>query len=235
MDGAKIQITVQDAALDILDGAGLEDENPAPTAGGGGAPPVPVTFEDMVKGVGEGSKMIQLRIIFASIWAQEPDAKIVVFSNEGTTMHKVKAMLKENQILSEVIDGSTAMKKRAQIIENFQTPDSQLKVCLLTAKCGNAGLTLTAAHHLLLMEPSLNVAMEKQAMGRIHRFGQKKPVTIHRLVALGTVEERTLVVTGGNEAGGTQNAGGAQKENLLQVLGIDPAQQGGDAANEEED
>jgi SNF2 family DNA or RNA helicase len=40
------------------------------------------------------------------------------------------------------------------------------------------------------MEPSMNPAQEVQAVGRIYRMGQTKPVTITRLVMRNSVEER---------------------------------------------
>ena len=63
-----------------------------------------------------------------------------------------------------------------------------MNICLLSSRAAAAGLTLTAANHMILVEPATNNDLESQAMGRI---GQDRPVTIHRLAARGTIDERT--------------------------------------------
>lgn len=45
------------------------------------------------------------------------------------------------------------------------------------------------ANHVFILEPLLNAAVEAQAVNRVHRGGQRRPTTIHRLVVLGTIEE----------------------------------------------
>ncbi|EFN57988.1 hypothetical protein CHLNCDRAFT_142147 [Chlorella variabilis] len=65
-----------------------------------------------------------------------------------------------------------------------------LEVFLLTYRAGGAGITLTAGTHIILCEPTLNPSFEKQAIGRSHRMGQTKPLTVTRMLMLGTIEEK---------------------------------------------
>ncbi len=58
---------------------------------------------------------------------------------------------------------------------------------LVTHKAGGAGLTLHAASHVLFCEPTLNPSFEKQAIGRAHRMGQTKPITVTRMLMKGEV------------------------------------------------
>ena len=60
-----------------------------------------------------------------------------------------------------------------------------LQVFLLTYRAGGAGITLTAGTHIILCEPTLNPSFEKQAIGRSHRMGQTKPLTVTRMLMLG--------------------------------------------------
>jgi SNF2 family DNA or RNA helicase len=62
-------------------------------------------------------------------------------------------------------------------------------VFLLSLRAGAAGLTLTAASRVFLLEPSLDPAVEQQAVARVHRIGQKAEVLITRLLVADTVEE----------------------------------------------
>jgi E3 ubiquitin-protein ligase SHPRH len=63
---------------------------------------------------------------------------------------------------------------------------------MLNAASQSSGLTLVAATHVLLVEPSLNPASEQQAIHRVHRIGQTRPTTVHRFYIADTVEEGIL-------------------------------------------
>ena len=63
---------------------------------------------------------------------------------------------------------------------------------LLSLKAGGVGLNLTAATKVYLLDPWFNPAVEEQAMDRVHRIGQERPVFVTRFVVRGTVEEKLL-------------------------------------------
>ena len=63
---------------------------------------------------------------------------------------------------------------------------------LISLKAGGAGLNLTAADYVIHLDPWWNPAVEDQASDRAHRIGQLRPVTIYRLVARDTIEDRIL-------------------------------------------
>lgn len=67
-------------------------------------------------------------------------------------------------------------------------------VLLLSLKAGGVGLNLTAANHLLLLDPSWNPASEWQCFDRIHRLGQTKPVFIYKFVTKDSIEEKMLEI-----------------------------------------
>jgi SNF2 family DNA or RNA helicase len=50
-------------------------------------------------------------------------------------------------------------------------------------------LDITAASRAYIMEPQWNPTVEEQALARVHRMGQKQPVTTIRFVMEGTFEE----------------------------------------------
>mmetsp|Transcript_31854 Transcript_31854/g.83151 ORF Transcript_31854/g.83151 Transcript_31854/m.83151 type:complete len:94 (-) Transcript_31854:305-586(-) len=55
-------------------------------------------------------------------------------------------------------------------------------------------MNLTAASCVILVDPWWNPAVEEQAIDRVYRIGQKKPVTVHRLVVTASIEERMLAI-----------------------------------------
>jgi SNF2 family DNA or RNA helicase len=67
-------------------------------------------------------------------------------------------------------------------------------VFLLSLKAGGVGLNLTAADHVFLLDPWWNPAVEAQAIDRVHRIGQGRPVTAYRLIAQDTVEAKILAL-----------------------------------------
>ncbi len=65
---------------------------------------------------------------------------------------------------------------------------------LISLKAGGTGLNLTAADYVIILDPWWNPAVENQAADRAHRIGQRRPVTIYRLIAKDTVEEQVLAL-----------------------------------------
>eukprot|EP00753_Platysulcus_tardus_P013874 PLAT3885.3.p2 GENE.PLAT3885.3~~PLAT3885.3.p2 ORF type:complete len:121 (+),score=41.82 PLAT3885.3:3-365(+) len=80
---------------------------------------------------------------------------------------------------------------RAKAVTAFRS-DPELRVFLVSIKAGGLGLNLTVASVVFLLDPWWNPAVEDQAINRVHRLGQKRPVRVHRLVVGDTVEERML-------------------------------------------
>lgn len=70
----------------------------------------------------------------------------------------------------------------------------QVCVFLLSLRAGAAGLTLTAASRVFLLEPGLDPAIEQQAVARVHRIGQEREVVITRLLVQGSVEEQVWLL-----------------------------------------
>lgn len=90
------------------------------------------------------------------------------------------------------LDGSTPMDKRKEAIAAFSSPYLRTLVFLLSAQAGGMGLNLVSASSLISMDVSWNPAIDKQALARVWRDGQKKRTTIYRLLSAHTVEEKIL-------------------------------------------
>ncbi len=88
------------------------------------------------------------------------------------------------------IHGGTNRNKREQMIAEFQNPETEPSVFMLSLKAGGVGITLTKANHVFHFDRWWNPAVEDQATDRAFRIGQKKNVFVHKFVAIGTLEER---------------------------------------------
>ena len=75
------------------------------------------------------------------------------------------------------------------MVEEFQTNDSH-KIMIMSLKAGGTGLNLTAATNVIHYDLWWNPAVETQATDRTYRIGQTRNVTVHRLITLGTFEEK---------------------------------------------
>jgi superfamily II DNA or RNA helicase len=115
--------------------------------------------------------------------------KVLVFSQFVSMLKLVASALDEDRIRYEYLDGSTM--DRPERIERFQT-DPTIPVFLISLKAGGSGLNLTAADTVVHFDPWWNPAVEDQASDRAHRIGQNRVVTVYRLVAAGTIEEKIL-------------------------------------------
>ncbi|KAI1398460.1 SNF2 family N-terminal domain-containing protein [Hypoxylon fuscum] len=87
------------------------------------------------------------------------------------------------------MDGRTAVKDRQALVDQFNdSPDIDL--FLLTTKVGGLGVNLTGANRVIIFDPDWNPSTDVQARERAWRLGQKKEVTIYRLMTAGTIEEK---------------------------------------------
>ncbi len=113
--------------------------------------------------------------------------KVLVFSQFTGALALLREKLDEEKIIYEYLDGQT--KDRADRISRFQSEEGA-GVFLLSLKAGGVGINLTGADYVILLDPWWNPAAESQAIDRAHRIGQKRKVTVYRLVTRGTIEEK---------------------------------------------
>ena len=88
------------------------------------------------------------------------------------------------------LDGSTAAVERQRLVDGFQAEDSQTWIFLLSTRAGGMGITLTAADHVIAHDLDFNPQIDRQACDRCHRIGQTRDVTVTKLIARGTVDEK---------------------------------------------
>ncbi|EGO57400.1 hypothetical protein NEUTE1DRAFT_121828 [Neurospora tetrasperma FGSC 2508] len=87
------------------------------------------------------------------------------------------------------MDGKTPVKDRQTLVDQFNN-DPDLHLFLLTTKVGGLGTNLTGANRVIIFDPDWNPSTDVQARERAWRLGQKKEVTIYRLMTAGTIEEK---------------------------------------------
>lgn len=115
--------------------------------------------------------------------------RVLVFSQFTKMLGFIKESLEKDGISFAYLDGAT--RDRAGEVKKFQAVNGP-DVFLISLKAGGYGLNLTAADTVVHFDPWWNPAVEAQATDRAYRIGQTKPVTVYKLIAKGTVEEKIL-------------------------------------------
>lgn len=87
------------------------------------------------------------------------------------------------------MDGDTPIQLRQSLVDEFNN-DPDIHVFLLTTKVGGLGVNLTGADRVIIYDPDWNPSTDVQARERAWRLGQKRDVTIYRLMTAGTIEEK---------------------------------------------
>jgi SNF2 family DNA or RNA helicase len=88
------------------------------------------------------------------------------------------------------LHGGTSVKRRERMITEFQDPETEPSLFILSLRAGGVGLNLTKANHVFHFDRWWNPSVEDQATDRAFRIGQRKNVFVHKFVAMGTLEER---------------------------------------------
>ena len=124
---------------------------------------------------------------------EEIEGKVVIWAHY---QYDVKKIIKEIQKVhgpGSVVDyyGLTPKEIRQNNIEKFQNNDS-VKYFVGTPATGGYGITLTAASNMIYYSNGYDLEKRLQSQDRIHRIGQKKPVTYIDLIAEDTVDNRIV-------------------------------------------
>ncbi|KAF8939931.1 SNF2 family N-terminal domain-containing protein [Dissophora ornata] len=121
----------------------------------------------------------------------QPLVKSVVFSQWTSMLDLIEDGLHENHIKFTRLDGTMQRHDRTTAMVRFkERPD--VSVILISLKAGGVGLNLTSAQRVYLMDPHWNPSVESQAIDRIHRLGQTKPVDVVRFIIKESIEENIL-------------------------------------------
>ncbi|MED6197116.1 hypothetical protein PIB30_053693 [Stylosanthes scabra] len=119
--------------------------------------------------------------------------KTILFSQWTRMLDLVQASLEQSGIQYSRLDGSMSLAARDRSVKDFNT-EPEVTVMLMSLLAGNLGLNMVAASHVILLDPWWNPKAEDQAIDRVHRIGQTRPVTVTRLTIRDTVEDRILAL-----------------------------------------
>ena len=169
--------------------------------------------------------------------------KMLIFSQMTRMLDLLESYFEQKGERVCRIDGSVKQDQRREAIEAFNT-DPTVDMFLLSTRAGGLGINLTAADTVIIYDSDWNPHADMQAMDRVHRIGQTKPVHVYRLATANSVEGKMLsraasklkleklVISGANLKQGTTKEKSAESmstEELVQLL------KGGGSSGTDED
>lgn len=132
-----------------------------------------------------GAKFDALLDILESLGGKQ----VVIFSQFRKALETLYTFLETKDVGPTFLyTGAIDQRVRAGLVESFQGGD--IRNLLVTTQAGGTGVTLTAASTAIFLDKLWTPALNNQAQDRLHRIGQKEPVTIIELLAADTIEER---------------------------------------------
>ncbi|MCD7882482.1 MAG: DEAD/DEAH box helicase, partial [Lachnospiraceae bacterium] len=156
--------------------------------------------------------------------AIEGGHRLLLFSQFTSMLSLIRGAFEEQGIRYYEITGDTPKEKRISMVNEFNHNDVQ--VFLISLKAGGTGLNLTGADVVIHYDPWWNLAVQNQATDRAHRIGQEKIVTVYRLIAKGTIEEKILKLQENKQnladqiiSGEMSSLSNMTQEELLELLG----------------
>lgn len=150
--------------------------------------------------------------------------KILLFSQFTSMLARIEEKLRTFGISYYILTGKTPKTKRRQLVEQFN--QDATPVFLISLKAGGTGLNLTAADIVIHYDPWWNLAAQNQATDRAHRIGQQHVVTVYKLIAKNSIEEKILKLQETKRdladqivAAEGMETSSLKKEDLLEILG----------------
>ena len=157
--------------------------------------------------------------------AMDSGQKVLVFSQFTSYLALIAQELEEHEVAYYTITGSTPKRRRIQLVDAFNGDETP--VFLVSLKAGGTGLNLVGASVVIHADPWWNAAAQNQATDRAHRIGQVRDVTVYKVIAHDTIEERILALQEAKSdlanqvvgEGGGLSLASLRREDLIELLG----------------
>ena len=156
--------------------------------------------------------------------------RILIFSGWTSCLDLLTCLLEKLRIEYLRMEGSTPVEERQSLIDRFNR-ETSIPVFLLSTKACGLGINLTSSDTCLFYDIDFNPMNDAQAEDRCHRIGQKKEVTVIRLVSKDTVDQDIyemqqrkmkmsqviMETNGGSQSGGNNKRSAKEKSQVLQT------------------
>ncbi|KAI0801048.1 hypothetical protein C8Q74DRAFT_1364698 [Fomes fomentarius] len=140
--------------------------------------------------VGASAKLRLLKMLLPRLRAR--GHRVLLFSQFVLALDVVEDFLVGEGIKFLRLDGNTKQAERQKGMDEFNKPDSDVFIYILTTRAGGVGINLWSADTVIIFDPDFNPHQDLQAIARAHRYGQKKTVLVFKLMVKDSAEERIM-------------------------------------------
>ncbi|TFY68138.1 hypothetical protein EVG20_g3685 [Dentipellis fragilis] len=137
--------------------------------------------------IAASAKFRLLKILLPKLRAR--GHRVLLFSQFVIALNVIEDFLIGEGVKYLRLDGNTKQVDRQKGMDEFNRPDSDVFIYLLTTRAGGVGINLWSADTVIIFDPDYN---PHQAIARAHRYGQTKPCLVFKLMAKDTAEERIM-------------------------------------------
>eukprot|EP00468_Gymnochlora_sp_CCMP2014_P007575 CAMPEP_0167764002 /NCGR_PEP_ID=MMETSP0110_2-20121227/13751_1 /TAXON_ID=629695 /ORGANISM="Gymnochlora sp., Strain CCMP2014" /LENGTH=1326 /DNA_ID=CAMNT_0007651279 /DNA_START=156 /DNA_END=4136 /DNA_ORIENTATION=+ len=145
-------------------------------------------FKQMIAASG---KMVLLDKLLEKL--KKEGHRVLIFSQMRSMLDILGRYMEYKEYKFERLDGGVTGNDRQRAIDRFCRPGSNRFVFLLSTRAGGVGLNLTQADTVIIFDIDWNPQQDMQAQARCHRIGQKKGVSVYRLVTRNTYESEMFL------------------------------------------
>ncbi|CAK7266841.1 ATP-dependent DNA helicase Hrp3 [Sporothrix epigloea] len=147
--------------------------------------------EDQIKGlIASSGKMMLLDQLLTKL--KKDNHRVLIFSQMVKMLDLLGDYLRVRGHSFQRLDGTIPAGPRRMAIDHFNAEGSDDFCFLLSTRAGGLGINLMTADTVIIYDSDWNPQADLQAMARAHRIGQKRPVSVYRLVAKQTIEEEVI-------------------------------------------
>lgn len=148
-------------------------------------------YEQLERVYQPSAKIRKVLDLLRSIRKKNPKNKTIIFTCFTSFIDILEVGIRrEGCYNSRRFDGTMNSAARDQVVKDFMEGDAN--ILMASIKAGNVGLNLNKATTVIILDPFWNPYVEAQAVDRAYRIGQKRKVTVYRLIVPGSVEDRIL-------------------------------------------
>ncbi|KAF8560206.1 hypothetical protein OG21DRAFT_38190 [Imleria badia] len=136
------------------------------------------------------AKLLLLRSLLPKLKAR--GHRVLLFSQFVIALDIIEDFLRGENYKYLRLDGETKQAVRQKGMDEFNKPDSEYFIYLLTTRAGGVGINLYTADTVIIYDPDFNPHQDLQAIARSHRYGQQKTCLVFKLMVTESAEERIV-------------------------------------------
>lgn len=118
--------------------------------------------------------------------------KVIIFSQFTSAFNLLGPIFNKKKYKYFVLTGKTSAEDRLEMANQFNLPEDEHKIFMVSLKAGGTGLNLVGADIVIHLDPWWNYAVENQATDRAHRIGQKNVVQVVKIICENSIEQKVI-------------------------------------------